>query len=119
IQMTAFQMLFGTIAIIIVAVIKEWGEPIIINGESIFYILFTAVLTSAIAYTLWFIALTKIDVATAPISTTLSHVFGLTFSSIIIGEKMTVSIIIGSLLIILGIVIAQLTNQRKAELNKK
>jgi len=113
IQMTAFQMLFGAIAIVVVAMIKEWSEPITINGESIFYILFTAVLASALAYTLWFIVLTKIDVATATISTMLVPVFGLTFSSLIIGEKMTFSIIVGSLLIISGIIIAQLTNQRK------
>ncbi len=111
-QMTAFQMLFGTIAIIFVAVIKEWGEPIIINGESIFYILFTGVLASAVAYTLWFIVLTKIDVATATISTMLVPVFGLTFSSLIIDEKMNPSVIIGSLLIISGIIIAQLSNRK-------
>lgn len=111
IQMSAFQMAFGTVGIFIVALITEWEEPIIINAESVYYILFTGIFASAVAFTLWFFVLKLIDMVTATLSTMLVPVFGLILSYFIIGEKMTNSIIIGSTCIISGIIIAQVSNR--------
>ncbi|SET07023.1 Permease of the drug/metabolite transporter (DMT) superfamily [Oceanobacillus limi] len=112
-QVSAFQMLFGTIGIIAAAVIMEWGDPVQLQAESIFYILFTGVLASALCFTVWFVLLSKIDMVTATLSTLLVPVFGMFFSWIILDEAITWSIIYGSILIFMGIAITQVSGRKK------
>ena len=107
IQSSAFQMTFGTIGIFIATLLMEWGEPIQFNIYSIYYILFAGVFASALCFTGWFIVMSMIDMATATIATMLVPIFGLILSAILLGEEMTTGIIVGSSLIIIGIVIAQ------------
>lgn len=107
IQSSAFQMAFGTIGIIIAALLMEWGEPIVLNGASIFYILFTGIIASALCFTVWYVILSVIDMATATIATLLVPIFGLLFSWLILDEKISAGVIVGSGLIICGIVVAQ------------
>ncbi|MEN1967372.1 DMT family transporter [Lentibacillus sp. N15] len=116
-ETNAYQMLFGTIVMIIVTFFMEWHEPIDLNVHSVYYILFTGILASALCFTGWFLILSIIDMVTATISTLLVPIFGLVFSSLIIGEKMTAGVLVGSGLIIFGIVVAQLT--RKEKLSQK
>lgn len=111
IQVTAYQMLFGTIGIIVATFFAEWGEPVQLTGESIFYILFTGVLASALCFTVWFVLLSTIDMVTATLSTLLVPVFGLFFGWWILDETLTSGIIVGSVLIILGIVVAQVSKK--------
>src|SRR5690606_38202193 len=106
IQVSTFQMLFGTLIIFIVTILMEWGEPVILNAESIYYILFTGIFAAALCFTIWFVIMSKIDMATATISTLLVPVFGLILSSILLDEKLTPNILIGSALIVVGIFIA-------------
>ncbi|MGY0692116.1 DMT family transporter [Virgibacillus sp. FSP13] len=110
-QVNAYQMLFGTIGIIIATLFMEWNQPIDLNVHSIYYILFTGILASALCFTVWFLILSLIDMVTATISTLLVPIFGLLFSSLIIDEKMSIGIITGSGLIIVGIVVAQVTRK--------
>lgn len=107
IQSSAYQMTFGTIGILLATLLMEWGEPIVWNATSIFYIVFAGVIASALCFTLWFMILSMIDMVTATIATLLVPISGLILSAIILGEEMTVSIIVGSGLIIAGIMIAQ------------
>ncbi|QQK76478.1 DMT family transporter [Salicibibacter cibarius] len=111
-QVSAMQMFFGTIGITLAALIAEWGEPIVFNATSIYHVLFTGVLASALAFTVWFFIISKIDMVTATISTLLVPIFGLTFSSLLLGEQLTVGILTGSALIIAGIVIATVAKER-------
>ncbi|WP_240510108.1 DMT family transporter [Virgibacillus profundi] len=111
-QVNAYQMFFGTIGIVIATLFMEWGKPIALNVHSIYYILFTGILASALCFTVWFLILSLIDMATATISTLLVPMFGLLFSSLILGEKMSIGVITGSILIIVGIVVAQLPKNK-------
>lgn len=106
-QVNTWQMVFGVIGIIIATLFTEFGEPVVINATSIYYILFTGILASALCFTAWFIVLSIIDMVTATISTLLVPIFGLLFSSIILNEQLSLSVLVGSGLIILGIIIAQ------------
>ena len=106
VQVSACQMLFGTLVIVLTTVIMEWQEPVIWNIQSIYYILFTGIFASAFCFTLWFVVMSEIDMATATISTMLVPVFGLILSQLIFAEKMTASVLLGSGLIIFGIIIA-------------
>lgn len=112
-QVSAYQMLFGTIGIVIAALFAEWGEPVQLTGESIFYILFTGVLASALCFTVWFVLLSVIDMVTATLSTLLVPVFGLFFGWWILGEELTNGILIGSAMIIVGIGVAQVFGKEK------
>ena len=109
IQASAYQMTFGTVGIFIAAISMEWGDPVHLNAESIFYILFTGVLASALCFTVWYFILSLIDIATATIATLFVPIFGLLFSAVILGEKMTAGVLIGSGLIVCGVKIAQVT----------
>mgnify|MGYP001179515256 FL=1 len=114
---TAYQMLFGLIGLILAAIIFEWKEPLVINAYSIYYILFSGVIASALCFTVWFILLSLVDMMTATISSMLVPVFGLFFSSLILDEKLTINLILGSVIIISGIVVSQLKQKKpkKAE----
>lgn len=111
-QVNTWQMVCGTIGIIIVSIPVEWGEPIILNAKSIYYILFSGVLASAFCFTGWFLILSIVDMVTATISTLLVPIFGLAFSSLILSETMTFGTLIGSTLIITGIIIAQMAKKK-------
>ncbi|WP_088052899.1 DMT family transporter [Virgibacillus dakarensis] len=115
VETNAYQMLFGTIGIIIATVFTEWNHPVDLNVHSIYYILFTGILASALCFTVWFLILSLIDMVTATISTLLVPIFGLLFSSLIIDETMSVGVITGSGLIIVGIIIAQVTSKRNVK----
>lgn len=106
-QLTAYQMLFGTVGIIIAAIFMEWGEPIDITPTSLYSVLFTGVFASALSFTIWFYLLTFIDTVTATLSTLLVPIFGLFFSWLILSEPLTTEIILGSILILIGIVVAK------------
>lgn len=108
-QVSAWQMILGTIVIIIFALSMEWNEPIHWNVKSVYYVLFTGIIASALCFSVWFLILRLIDLVTATISTLLVPIFGLIFSVIFLQEQLTISILIGSLLIVLGIVLSQIS----------
>lgn len=112
-ETSAYQMLFGTIGLIIASLFMEWDEPIVWNAQSVYYILFTGVLASALCFTVWYIILSLIDMVTATISTLLVPIFGLFLSAIILDEKLSISIVVGTGLIILGIMMVQIKKKEK------
>ena len=59
VQVSACQMLFGTLVIVLTTVIMEWQEPVIWNIQSIYYILFTGIFASAFCFTLWFVVMSE------------------------------------------------------------
>lgn len=113
VQSSAYQMTFGAIALLIFAVIAEWGEPVVINASSLYDVLYSGVIASALCFTVWYLILSKINMVTATIATLLVPVFGLFFSSLLLAEKITLSVVIGAVFIIYGIVRAQLKDKTK------
>ncbi|WP_411954945.1 DMT family transporter [Alkalibacillus sp. S2W] len=112
-QSSAFQMLFGVLGIFIATLVMESGQPIIFNTESIYYILFTGVLASALCFTVWYVIMSTVDMVTATISTLLVPMFGLILSSLLLNEQLTIGVITGSTLILVGIVLSQITYDKK------
>lgn len=111
IQASAYQMTFGAVGIIIAAFLMEWGEPVHLNATSIYYILFTGIIASALCFTVWYFILSQIDMATATIATLLVPIFGLLFSQLLLQEHITIGVIVGASLIIVGIIFAQKTKR--------
>ncbi|WP_202079406.1 DMT family transporter [Caldalkalibacillus salinus] len=111
-QVTAYQMLFGTLGILAVTLIMERGEPIHWTAASVYDVLFTGILASALCFSVWFYLLSHIDMVTATLSTLLVPVFGLFFGWLILGEQLTLNILIGATLIIFGIGLATVYRPR-------
>lgn len=107
VQSSAYQMTFGALALLLFAVIAEWGEPIILNAGSLYDVLYSGVIASALCFTVWYQVLSKINMVAATIATLLVPVFGLFFSALLLAEKITISVIVGALFIIYGIIRAQ------------
>jgi drug/metabolite transporter (DMT)-like permease len=102
-QVNTWQMIFGTVGIVIAALIMEWGEPITLNVTSIFAIVFCGVLASAFCFTGWFFILTKIDTTVASVSMLFVPLFALLFGWLQLGESLSIEVMIGALLILTGV----------------
>lgn len=107
---TTYQMLFGTIGLIFATFLFERHLPLDINALSIYYILFAGVIASALCFSIWYILLSSIDMMTATISSMLVPIFGLFFSSLILDEHLSFNLMLGSCIIIVGIVMTQFKN---------
>ncbi|MET3683592.1 drug/metabolite transporter (DMT)-like permease [Alkalibacillus flavidus] len=114
IQSSAFQMLFGVIGIFLATLVMEGGQSIDFTAESIYYIMFSGVLASALCFTVWYVIMSTVDMVTATISTLLVPMFGLLFSHLLLNEALTASIMAGSTLILLGIALTQIKIEPKA-----
>ncbi|WP_235062639.1 DMT family transporter [Thalassobacillus devorans] len=111
-QVSAYQMLFGSIGLALAAFIMEWGKPLRLTPESIYYVLFTGVLASALCFTLWFIILTNIDMVTATLSTLLVPVFGMFFGAVLLNEQLTLNVLLGAAFILSGIAVSQIFKEK-------
>lgn len=112
-QVSTYQMGFGTIGIILGALVVEWGDPVVFNATSIVAVLFTGVLASAFCFTAWFFVLSAIDTTTATISTMLVPVFGLFFSWLVLDEALNWQMIAGTLLVLAGILVTQIRGRKE------
>lgn len=106
-------MTFGTIGLIIAAVVMEGGSAIDVILVRIFYVLFSGILASAICFTVWYYVLSQIDMTTATIATLLVPVFGSIFSAIMLNEIMSIGVIVCTGSVICGIVVAQKTGRAR------
>lgn len=109
-QVNAYQMLFGTIGIGLVAWLVEGGESVVWTPESVYYVLFTGVLASALCFTVWFMLLGSLDMIGATMPSLLVPVFGLFFGWLLLDEVLTMSVMFGAGLILSGVF---LTSVRK------
>ncbi|WP_246247650.1 DMT family transporter [Piscibacillus halophilus] len=107
-QVNAYQMLFGTVGIALVAWMAENGETVVWTVESIYYVLFTGVLASALCFTIWFMLLGNLDMIGATMPSLLVPVFGLFFGWLLLGEVLTISVITGSVLILSGVFLSSI-----------
>lgn len=113
IQASAYQMVCGSAVIAIFAFTMEGGEPIVWTAASIYYVLFTGLLASALCFTVWYVILNKVSMVSATIATLLVPIFGLVFSSLMLAEPLTASILAGTGMIIGGIFIAQMKKEAR------
>ncbi len=111
-SVTAFQMLIGSLGLAILAFLFERGQAVQWNEESIFSLLFTGVIASALCFSIWYYLLSVINTVTAAISTLLVPVFGVMFGHLMLSEVLTLSMLIGAFFIFTGIFISQAGFQR-------
>jgi len=102
-KMTAWQMIMGSTLLLILSICTEDFSTVQWNGTSILTLLFTGILSSAVAFALWFRVLNKIEASTASMALMLVPFFGLVFGWLQLGEHLTLYQLIGAALIFLGI----------------
>ncbi|MGH7884166.1 MAG: DMT family transporter [Thermodesulfobacteriota bacterium] len=98
-----YQLTIGSILLIILSVSTEGFFIVDWNYYSIFIILFTGIIASAINFSIWFSLINKMDINVTTFSSLLVPVFGLIFDWAILGTKLDIGLIVGGIFILLGI----------------
>ena len=113
---TWVQNIIGMVYFIPMVFIMEHFEPSDFAnvGSYIVPLVCLGVFCSAIAYTLWAFAFSKLGASKANVYTNLIPVFTAIFSYFIIHESLTVNKIIGIVLVVLGLVFSQMKPKKAA-----
>ncbi len=98
-----FQLLIGSFFLILLVFVSEGSFVIDWNYHSVFIILFTGIIASAVNFSIWFYLLNNLDINTTTFSSLLVPVFGLTFDRLILGTTLDMGVIIGAVLILCSI----------------
>lgn len=115
IQVSAYQMMFGTLGLFIAAYLIEGTIKINWTYEAVYYLLFTGIFASAVAFSLWYYVLKRINTITATVSMMMVPVVGMILSYFMIGEVITMNILIGGLFILFGLYITQTKNANNSK----
>ena len=102
VQLTTGQMIAGAAAVGIYTLIFPQGE-IIWNTSSILCIAYNGILASALAFFLWSYVLTRMEAAKAATAILAVPVVGIIGGVLLIGEPLTLNMIIGMAIILTGI----------------
>ncbi len=115
---TWMQNIVGMIYFIPVTIIMERFEPSNFSnvGGYIVPLICLGVFCSAIAYTLWAFAFSKLGASRANVYSNLIPVFTAIFSYFIIHESLTANKIIGIVLVIVGLVLSQQRTRKNTDL---
>ena len=114
------QNIIGMLYFIPMVLILERFEPSNFAnvGAYIVPLVCLGVLCSALAYTLWAFAFSKLGASRANVYSNLIPVFTAIFSYFIIHESLTTNKIIGIVLVVLGLVFSQLKPKSKTDNQK-
>lgn len=102
-MISGLQLSLGAIGLIIIAIPTEGLANIDLNAHSIYILLFTGLIASAVDFTIWFYLLKNLDIKITTFSSMLVPVFGLIFDWMILGNKLDAGVLIGGALILVGI----------------
>lgn len=116
--LTAYQMLFGGIVLIITSLLFE-KPHFIITGESISILLWLAIMASVVQFGSWFTVLRIGDPGKTSAFLFLAPFFGVLSGWILLNEPLTYNLLIGGFLIFLGIFLVNWNPAAKRELQLK
>lgn len=102
-MVSTLQLTFGTLGLVLITIPTQGIFSIEWTAYSIYILLFTGLIASAVDFTIWFYLIKKLDIGITTFSSMLVPVFGLLFDWIILGNRPDVGIIIGGALILFGI----------------
>lgn len=101
--MSGIQLAFGALGLALLAAPTEGVFNVDWNAHSIYILLFTGIIASAVDFTIWFYLLKKMDISILTFSSMLVPVFGLLFDWLLLGSPLDPGILVGGLLILGGI----------------
>ncbi|WP_100404194.1 DMT family transporter [Bacillus solitudinis] len=100
--LTAYQMLFGGILLLIGSFLFEQVK-LVFTPFSIFIILWLAIMASIIQFAIWFFLLQKEDAGKVSAYLFLAPLFGVIFGWVLLNEQLNFSTLVGGVLILIGI----------------
>jgi len=107
ISLTAWQMLFGCIPLIIIAMIVP-GTPVQWTSHFIVGLAFSSIISQALALILWFFILKALSAGMASMGTLATPIIGMIAAAIQLGERPTFAEGMGMILIMTGLTILTL-----------
>ncbi|HSH96965.1 MAG: DMT family transporter [Methylophilaceae bacterium] len=113
-SLTAWQMLFGSVPIIIAAFMVP-APPIQWTGSFISEVLFNAVLCNALAWLLWLYALQRLSAGIASMTSLLAPVIGVLAAWCQLGERPGIGEMVGMALIAISLLIISIRSILKQE----
>lgn len=109
--LTAYQMLFGGLLLLLGSVFFEQVHIVFTPG-SIFIIVWLAVMASIVQFAIWFFLLEKGDPGKVSAFLFLAPFFGVIFGWLLLNEQLHISTLIGGVLILVGIFLVNYGPQR-------
>jgi drug/metabolite transporter (DMT)-like permease len=102
-RISALQLIFGTLGLLIIALPTHGVLSIEWTWKSVYVLLFTGLIASAVDFTIWFYLIKKLDINITTFSSMLVPVFGLFFDWLILGSGLDWGTVGGGALILAGI----------------
>jgi len=102
-MVSTIQLSIGAIGLALLAIPTEGILNIEWNAHSIYILLFTGLIASAVDFTIWFYLLKNLDIKITTFSSMLVPVFGLLFDWAILGNRLDEGVVVGGGLILIGI----------------
>ena len=102
-RLSALQLSFGTIGLLIIAIPTHGVLNVEWTLNSVYILLFTGLIASAVDFTIWFYLIKKLDINITTFSSMLVPVFGLFFDWLILGNGLDWGTVTGGALILAGI----------------
>ena len=102
-MLSTIQLTIGAIGLALLAIPAEGLLVVEWNARSLYILLFTGIIASAVDFTIWFYLLNNLDIKITTFSSMLVPVVGLLFDWAILGNRLDAGVIIGGALILIGI----------------
>jgi drug/metabolite transporter (DMT)-like permease len=107
-QASSFTMIVGTLLFLPIGIVPLMNYPLgSLSMESWGQILYLGIITSVIAYTLWYYALGRIEAGKVALFAYLQPVLTTTYSVLVLDQELTVRFILGAFAAIGGVLLAQ------------
>jgi drug/metabolite transporter (DMT)-like permease len=101
---TLFGQLFFSIPVLIAgSLIFEWGHPVEFPPQVIAALFYQTVIVATISYVLWFWMIYRYQVSRLAAFTFLAPLFGVMLSCLILGESLSLFLVIGLVMVAVGI----------------
>ncbi|WP_342417681.1 DMT family transporter [Paenibacillus sp. FSL R10-2782] len=114
IQFTTWQMAFGAFGLLLYSLLFERWEPHF-SAASIFYILFSGIVASALAFLLWTHILTRMEASKASVTLLLVPIIGVVSGWIFLHEELKAATLLGIFLVLAGIWIVNRSGTPKSQ----
>ena len=112
VALTAWQLIFGGLALVVVAVAVE-GAPPAVDGPGVAGFAFTTLVATALANLCWFAGLTRLRAATVGVVGLLNPVTGVLLGALVAHETFTGEQLAGIALVLAGILATSLAPSRR------
>ncbi|MGH2825879.1 MAG: DMT family transporter [Actinomycetota bacterium] len=113
----ATQLLIATAMALPLALIDTLRTPPTLSVGAVGSIVFLGVLGSGVAYMLYYRLISDVGATSSSFVTYLIPIFGVTLGAVVLDEELGLNVLVGALLVIAGIALAELAGRRKIPSN--